>query len=80
MGRESWKTKSRYVGFEVLAAVDMKNFIFWDITQCSLLKVNRRFEGNVCCSACCLLHACFLLLALFFGPENGEEISFRNLG
>jgi hypothetical protein len=31
-----------YVGFEVMTAVVMKSYIFWDITSCSLLKVNRR--------------------------------------
>jgi hypothetical protein len=34
------------VGFEVLTAVVMKSNIFWDITPCSLLKVNRRFGGT----------------------------------
>jgi hypothetical protein len=34
------------VGFEVLTAVVMKNTIFWDITSCSTLKVNRCFGGN----------------------------------
>jgi hypothetical protein len=29
------------VGFEVLKAVIMKNIIFWIITPCGLLKVNR---------------------------------------
>jgi hypothetical protein len=33
--------------FEVLAAVVMKSTIFWDITPCSPLKVNRRF-GELC--------------------------------
>jgi hypothetical protein len=32
------------VGFEVLTAVVMKSTVFWDITPCSPLKVNRRFE------------------------------------
>jgi hypothetical protein len=31
------------VGFEILTAVVMKNFVVWDITPCSPLKVNRRF-------------------------------------
>jgi hypothetical protein len=31
------------VGFEVLTAGLMKSTIFWDITPCSSLKVNRRF-------------------------------------
>jgi hypothetical protein len=32
-----------YVGVEVLTGVVMKSTIFWDITLCSPLKVNRRF-------------------------------------
>jgi hypothetical protein len=32
-----------YVRFEVLAAVDMKSYIFWDITPCISLKVNLHF-------------------------------------
>jgi hypothetical protein len=35
------------VGFEVLTAVVKKSSIFWDITSCSPLKVNRRF-GKSC--------------------------------
>jgi hypothetical protein len=35
-----------FVGFEVLTAVVMKNFIFWYITQCSPLKVNWRIRGT----------------------------------
>jgi hypothetical protein len=30
-------------GFEVLTAVVIKSFIFWDITPCSPLKVSRLF-------------------------------------
>jgi hypothetical protein len=33
-------------GFEVLTAVVMKSTIFWDITPCSPLKVNRRLGGT----------------------------------
>jgi hypothetical protein len=33
-------------GFEVLTAVVIKSSIFWDITQCSQLIVNRRFRGT----------------------------------
>jgi hypothetical protein len=32
-----------FAGHEVLTAVIMKDFIFWDITRCSPLEVNRRF-------------------------------------
>jgi hypothetical protein len=38
------------VQFEVLTGVVMKSTIFWDITPCSPLKVNRRFGGT------CRLH------------------------
>jgi hypothetical protein len=34
-----------FLGFEVLTAVVMKSTVFWDITPCSPLKVNRRFRG-----------------------------------
>jgi hypothetical protein len=34
---------SLLAGFGVLPAVDIKSTIFWDITQCSPLSVNRRF-------------------------------------
>jgi hypothetical protein len=34
------------VRFEVLTAVVMKSSIFWDITPCSPLNVNRRFGGK----------------------------------
>jgi hypothetical protein len=42
----SYKKKIRisieYIGFQVLTSVPMKSSIFWDITPCSPLKVNRR--------------------------------------
>jgi hypothetical protein len=34
------------IGFEVFTAVVMKRVIFWDITPCSPLSVNRRFGGT----------------------------------
>jgi hypothetical protein len=34
-----------YVGMEVLTEVAMKSTLFWDITPCSPLKVNRCFGG-----------------------------------
>jgi hypothetical protein len=34
------------VGFEGLTAVGMKRYRLWDITPCSLLKINRFFEGT----------------------------------
>jgi hypothetical protein len=49
-------TIRHYVGFEVLTTVVMKTAVFWDITPCSPLKVNRRFgetnrlhlQGRIC--------------------------------
>jgi hypothetical protein len=40
----------RNVGFDVLTAVVMKSSIFWDITPCNPLRINRRFGGT------CRLH------------------------
>jgi hypothetical protein len=40
------KKRVRSVGFEVLAAVGMKNYTLWDITLRSPLKFDRRFEGT----------------------------------
>jgi hypothetical protein len=34
------------VGFEVLTAVVMKSSMFWDITPCNPLEINRRFGGT----------------------------------
>jgi hypothetical protein len=36
----------QYVGFEVITAVVMKSSVFWDITPCGPLKVNRHFGGT----------------------------------
>jgi hypothetical protein len=38
--------KIMFVGPEFLTVVVTKNTIFWDIAQCSPLKVNQRFEGT----------------------------------
>jgi nitrate reductase gamma subunit len=51
------------VGFEVLIAAVMKSSIFWDITSCSLSKVNQCLRGTCCFHAGCLL-------GLFFEPED----------
>jgi hypothetical protein len=59
----------------------MKTSIFWDITPCSPLELNRRFGGT------CRQgknqrkrrwQACFFL-GLFFGHEDGEVMFFRNV-
>jgi hypothetical protein len=56
------------VGSEVLTAVVVKSTIFWDITPCSLLSVNRGFGGTYRLH---LFATCFhagLSLNLFFLP------------
>jgi hypothetical protein len=72
-----------FVGFEVLTAVVMKSIIFWDITQCSPLKVNRRFGGTYRLHLQALLATCFytgFLLGLYFDPEDGGDMFVRNVG
>jgi hypothetical protein len=59
----------------------MKSSVFWDITPCSLLKVNRRFGGtcrlHLQPCAYYLVHVDFLL-GLCFNPEG--DIFLRNVG
>jgi hypothetical protein len=45
-----YQTVRCHVGSEVLTAVVMNSSLLWDITPCSPLKVNQRFEGT------CRLH------------------------
>jgi hypothetical protein len=76
----------QYVGFEVLSVVVMKSSIFWDVTLCTLLKVNWRFGGTCC------LHLQDQRISqarnwreagskhgLFFGPEDGCDMFLRNV-
>jgi hypothetical protein len=53
-----------FVGSEFLTAVVLKSTIFWDVTPCSPLKINRRFGGKYR-SACHLLSRWFLGLLIF---------------
>jgi hypothetical protein len=77
---------NRNVGSEVLTAVVMKSTIFWDLTACSPLKVNRRLGGTYRLhlrGLQALLATCFhtgFLLGLFFDPEDGGDMFFRNVG
>jgi hypothetical protein len=38
--------KIRPVGSDILTAEFMKGSVFWDITPCGMLKVNRRFGAT----------------------------------
>jgi hypothetical protein len=73
---ETWSPKLREehrlrVKSEVLTAVVMKRSVFWDITQCSPLKVNQSFVATC-------FHASILLG--LFGSENGGDNFLRNVG
>jgi hypothetical protein len=73
------------VGLEILITVVMKSYVFRDITPCSLLKVNRRF-GGICCfhlqgrSISQERNQCETSTCLFFDPEDGGNMSLRNVG
>jgi hypothetical protein len=91
-----WLTKYS-VGYEVLTAVVMSSNtgIFRDITPCSPLKVNQRFEGKYPLLLHCRKisrarkqsqgrwqaepHAGFFL-GLFFDPEDGGDMFLHNVG
>jgi hypothetical protein len=82
------------IGFEVLTEVVMKSTIFWDITPCSPLSVNRRFgetyrlhlqgrKNKLSKKSAWKLATCFhagFLLSLFFDPEDGGHMFLRNFG
>jgi hypothetical protein len=53
----------------------MKSSIFWDITPCSLVKVEEKVEQS---STLYLLHAVFWL-GLLFEPEDGGDMFLRNV-
>jgi hypothetical protein len=57
------KTSLVVVGFEVLMVVLMKNSVFWDITLCSLLRIDNSH----------LLHIGFFL-GSFFDAEGGGNV------
>jgi hypothetical protein len=83
---------SYIVGFQVFTAVVMKSIIFWDITRCSPLSLNRRFGGtyrlhlqrrrnkfikNQQASKQVASRFCW---TYFFDPEDGGDMFLRNVG
>jgi hypothetical protein len=71
------------VGFEVLTAVVMKGTIFWDITPCSPLKVNRHFmsyqSSGLKVSQARNQHDTLFFFLSFFDPEYGGDMFLRNV-
>jgi hypothetical protein len=57
----------------------MKSSVFWDMTPCSSLNVNRRFGEETCRYASYLLHAGFMF-GLFIEPEDGGNMFHKNVG
>jgi hypothetical protein len=68
-----------YVGCEVLIAVVMKSSMFWDITPCSLFKVNRRFGGTSCLHlhGRRILQVRCRLSAMHWKNKNGRALASR---
>jgi hypothetical protein len=73
---------------KVLSSVVMESSASWCITPCSPLKDNRRFGGNISppvfvynpkCLFATYFHDGFLL-GLFIDPEDGGDMSLRNVG
>jgi hypothetical protein len=65
-------------GFDVLTAAVIKISIFWYVTSCCLLKINRHVGGTD--SDCYLLHAGFSLgVILIFDPEHEGDMFLKNL-
>jgi hypothetical protein len=64
----------QYIGFEVLTAVVMKSYIFWDVMSYSLFKVDWCSRGT-----CHHLQASGFLLRLFFDHEDGGDIFLWNV-
>jgi hypothetical protein len=67
-----------YVAFEVLTAVVMKSSIFWDITPCSPLKVNRSFGETSNSSPACHLLSLWFLARLILQPRRwGRRVPLK---
>jgi hypothetical protein len=56
----------------------MKTSIFWDIPQCSLVRVYRRFVGTYSLASY-LLHDGFFL-DILLDLEHGDDMLPRNVG
>jgi hypothetical protein len=71
-----------YGRFQVFSVVVMKSIIFWDMTPCNPLSVNRRFgrtsppSSGSCLPPACLLVSCW---TYFFDSEDGGDMFLRNI-
>jgi hypothetical protein len=83
-GRVNRVSQASRATFKILTAVTMKNrhTLFWNVTPCSLVEVQRRFVGvhylhlqgsskQISLSAC--------LLSILFYPEDGDSRFIRNV-
>jgi hypothetical protein len=70
-----YKQLMSHVGFDVFTAVVMKSIVFWDITPCSPLSVNRRFGGTYS-----LLLPCWFLFELISSTLKMEAMFLRHVG
>jgi hypothetical protein len=57
----------------------MKSTTLWVVTPCSLVEVRRHFGGTYRLLLQSLLAVSLLLLALIFDPEDGGDMSLRNV-
>jgi hypothetical protein len=83
-----------HIRFEVFTAVVMKSIVFWDMTPCSPLSVNRRFgrtyrshlqgrRNKFNKKPASKQVASYLLVSCwtyFFDPEDGGDMFLRNVG
>jgi hypothetical protein len=61
----------------------MKNIIFWGITLCSPLKVNRHFGGTYRFHLQGVIATCFhpgILFGFLLDHEGGGDMFLRNVG
>jgi hypothetical protein len=68
------------IGSEVLAVVATNNYIFGDLTLCSLVKSQLTSQKSILppAAACCLFHAGFLI-SLLFNSEDGGDMIVQNI-
>jgi hypothetical protein len=69
-----------FVGLEVITSMDMKSFVFCDISPCCPLKVNRRFISLITCFMLCssLDFSSILKMEAKYSSETSVEFNGLN--